>query len=118
MTVRNFGIELNNLNNHLKSEQTQQQLSSWLIIPNPKHFLLNDPRPSRYVNQPTPIYHPSLYLGTVKQTRASLGLWTYTSLKLQIWAEILVSSDMETPWLDGHHTPRFKYQGGGDTFLP
>ena len=33
-------------------------------------------------------------------------------------AEILVSLDVETPWLDGHPGVQFYYQGGGDTFLP
>ena len=34
-----------------------------------------------------------------------------------IWAQILFSSDCNTPWLDSHLCPRFRYHGGQNTFL-
>ena len=36
---------------------------------------------------------------------------------LPIWAEILVSSDCKTPWLDSHPVPQFQYHGGQNTFM-
>ena len=35
--------------------------------------------------------------------------WSRTLQKLPIWAEMLVSSDCKTPWLDSHPGPRFQY---------
>ena len=31
---------------------------------------------------------------------------------------LLISSDLETPWLDGQPCPHLSYQGGWSTFLP
>ena len=33
------------------------------------------------------------------------------------WAQILVSSDCKTPWLDSHPGPRFQYHGGQNAFV-
>ena len=40
-----------------------------------------------------------------------------TLKKLLIWAQILVSLECKTPWLDSHTGPRFQYHGGQNTFV-
>ena len=43
--------------------------------------------------------------------------WSRTLRKKLIWAQILISSDCKTPWLDSHPGPRFRYHGGQNTFV-
>ena len=43
--------------------------------------------------------------------QASGCFWSHTLRKLLIWAQILVSLDCKTPWLDSHPGPRFQYHG-------
>ena len=49
--------------------------------------------------------------------QASSCFRSCTLQKLPIWAQILVSSDCKTPWLDSHPVPRFQYLGGQNTFM-
>ena len=51
------------------------------------------------------------------RTRASGCFWSCTLKKLLIWAQILVSLDCITPWLDSHPGPRFQYHYGQITFV-
>ena len=69
---------------------------------------------TREKGEGVPCQPATLSQGRKRLVDGKVWMCRYASL---IWAQIWVSSDCRTPWLDSHPGPRFQYHGGQNTFV-